>query len=54
MMESYPFVLVICMLGGAGLVGLATACYLALGDIYDRLFGETEDLYPKISGSPDS
>jgi len=31
----------------AGLcMGLATACYLALGDIYDRFFGATETFPP--------
>ena len=45
-MEFDLLLFIICILGGAGLVGLATACYLALGDIYDRFFGATETFPP--------
>ncbi len=39
-MEFDLLVFVICIIGGAGLVGLGVACYLALGDISDRFFSE--------------
>lgn len=37
--------LIVCIGGAAGLVGLGLAIYLAAGDIYDRFFGESEDIY---------
>ena len=41
-MKSDIFVFIVCMVGGAGLVGMGVALYLALGSIYDRFFGEHE------------
>lgn len=45
-MEFDLVVFIICMIGGAGLVGFAVMVYLALGGIYDRFFGERETFPP--------
>ena len=45
-MEFDLVVFIVCTVGGAGIVGLGVACFLVLGDIYDRFFGEHETFPP--------